>query len=430
MDHLHEWFHKGQTRRQVLKELGLLAGATFTLGACGPDNALRPSPTPPPPKGGPDAIEHVLVACQENRTFDEYYGHYAKAGTFGIPANYSLPDGKGGTVTPYHFSFPISPGIAHNWSDIHREWNHGAMDGFFTADGHDALGYYDGSDIAYYYALADAFTLCGNYFCSLLGPTLPNRLALFTGTAGGITSGKPQPGSLDWPTIVDLLDAQQITWKCYNLGTGLGSVPEVEFFNILPFFKRWQHDSRLFFKESDYFNDVSAGKLPQVTFLISDALISEHPPIDIHLGQSKMAQVINALIASPLWTRSAMFFTYDEGGGYFDHVAPPKVDAFGFGLRVPTLVVSPWAKRGYVSGQLYEHSSILKFIEKRFGLPTLASVNHQFDRSTPGQNNEAANGKTSGPPAPPHDGLAQIGDFSKAFDFTQDPHYQPKLPSV
>ena len=141
-----------------------------------------------------------------------------------------------------------------------------------------------------------------------------------------------------------------------------------------------------------------------------------------------MAKVINALIKSNLWTKSALFVTYDEGGGYFDHVPPPQLDAYGLGMRVPALVISPWAKRGYVSGQLYEHNSLLKFMERRFGLPTLASVNHQFDTATPGLNNDAAQGKAFGPPAPPRDGLSRLGDFYEAFDFTQNPDYYPTLP--
>jgi phospholipase C len=136
------------------------------------------------------------------------------------------------------------------------------------------------------------------------------------------------------------------------------------------------------------------------------------------MGQQKMSEVINDLMSSSSWKSSALFLTYDEGGGFFDHVAPPQVDAYGLGMRVPTLVVSPYARRGYVSGQLYEHSSILKFIERRFGLPTLASVNHQFDTSTPGTNNDAAHGKPKGPAEPPRDGLKHIGDFYEAFDFT------------
>ncbi len=290
-------------------------------------------------------------------------------------------------------------------------------------------------DLPYYYALADTFTLCGNYFCYQLGPTLPNRIALWASTSGGITTANRIPsGSLDFPIIVDLLDAHHVTWKCYNLGLALGSFPEVEFFNALPFFKRWEHDHRLRYTAADYYKDLNAGTLPQVSFMISDAFISEHPHIkptvNITSGQRTMAKVINGLIASPLWASSVLFLTYDEGGGYLDHVAPPQVDAYGMGFRVPMLVISPWAKRGCLSGQLYEHASILKFIERLFGLPTLASVNHLFDTSTPGKYNEAAKGKPTGPPAPPRDGLTQIGDFYEAFDFSQNPQYHPPLPSI
>ena len=208
----------------------------------------------------------------------------------------------------------------------------------------------------------------------------------------------------------------------------------MEFINALPLFKRWQHDHRLHYPATDFYNDVSSGTIPQVSFLITDAFISEHPhrhpSLNIQSGQKAMAKVINALMASRLWTNSLLFLTYDEGGGYFDHVAPPRVDAYGMGMRVPTLVISPWVKRGYVSGHLYEHSSILKFIERRFGLPTLASVNHQFDSSTPGMYNEAAGGNESGPPAPPRDHLSHTGDFYEVLDFSQDPDYHPSLPSV
>ena len=189
-------------------------------------------------------------------------------------------------------------------------------------------------------------------------------------------------------------------------------------------------DLRLIFDEDDYFTDLKNGKLLQVSFLITESLISEHPPADIHTGQDKMAEVINALIASSAWQRSAMFFTYDEGGGFFDHVAPPRLDAYGLGHRVPTLVISPYARRGYLSGQVYEHTSILKFIERRFGLPSLASINHQFDHATPGANNDAANGAPTGPAFPPRDANPRLGDFYEAFDFAQNPSYYPKLPEL
>src|SRR6266700_4980361 len=427
---LQEYFETPLSRRSALRQLGALAGVSLALNACNTPPSTNPvqGPTASGP-GSIDSIKHIVFACQENRTFDNYFGYYPKAGKFGVPAGYTQPDGKGGTATPYHFRLHDTRDIHHDWQTIHREWNNGKMDGFFTADGKSSLGYYNGSDIPYYYSLADSFTLCGNYFSYQLGPTLPNRIALWAGTTGGITQNQKLPrGSLDFPVIVDLLEDKKISWKCYNLGSTLGSTPEAEFFNALPFFKRWDKDPRLKFKGRDYYNDLNADTLPQVSFLISDAFTSEHPPLIVREGEIEMAKVINALIKSGLWTRSVLFLTYDEGGGYYDHVAPPQLDAYGLGIRVPTLVISPWAKRGYISGQLYEHNSLLKFVERRFGLPTLASVNHRFDSSTPAFNNDAAQGH-AGPPAPPRDGLAQLGDFYEAFDFTQDPNYYPKLPS-
>lgn len=379
--------------------------------------------------GDGSAITHVLIACQENRTFDTYFGYYPKAGTFGIPANYTQPDGSGGSVTPQHATQASTQDINHTWSAIHSEWNNGQMDGFMTTDGANAMIYYDGSDLPYYYALADAFTLCGNYFCSLLGPTAPNRLYLWSATSGGNTSNRISHGSLSWPIIIDLLDASNITWKCYNFGLGV-TTQTLEMFNTLIYFSKWHNDPRIMFTENDYYNDLQAGTLPQVSFMITEGQVSEHAPQSVLAGQQRIAKVINALIQSSSWTSSAFFLTYDEGGGFFDHVAPPQLDAYGPGVRVPMLVVSPYAKRGYVSGHLYEHSSVLKYLERRFGLSTLASVNHQFDTSTPGTNNSAANGGASGPAAAPRDALAQIGDFYEAFDFSQDPAYNPPLPAV
>ncbi|HZS79546.1 MAG TPA: alkaline phosphatase family protein [Ktedonobacteraceae bacterium] len=420
---VRRWFHTRQSRRKALRNLGILAGAGLTIDA----GVLAARKVAASSDANP--INHVLIACQENRTFDHYFGYYPHAGAFGVPANYSQPDGNGGTVTPHHFDFSITGDPSHTWQSIHSEWDRGKMDRFYTTDGDDALGYYDGSDLGYYYALAGAFTLCGKYFCSVLGPTVPNRTSLVAATCGGYTSDSISNGALDFPTIVDLLDQYKISWKCYNLGLGLGSTVSLEHFNPLTFFKRWQNDPRLFYTEDDYHADLDAGTLPQVSFLITEELISEHPPADIQMGQQKMADVIDKLIHSSAWQSSALFLTYDEGGGFFDHVPPPQFDAYGPGFRVPMTVVSPYAKRGYVSGQVYEHASILKFIERRFGLPSLASVNHDFDKSTPGANNDAANGKPTGPAAPPRDGLKQIGDFYEAFDFTQNPNYYPNLPT-
>lgn len=351
---VQQYFSHRQSRRRVLRQLGSLAGISLALSACGGTTPSGHTPVASGP-GSIDSIQHIVIACQENRTFDTYFGFYPKAGKFGIPHGYAQSDGKGGTVPPYHFQLHDTKDVAHDWLTIHREWDNGKMDGFYLANGKSALGYYDRSDLPFYYALADSFTLCGNYFCNQLGPTLPNRIALWAGTTGGITQNHKLPrGSLDFPTIIDLLEDHHISWKIYNLGLlGLGSTPEVEFINAMPFFKRWYQDKRLSYGEVDYFTDLKAGALPQVTFLITSAFSSEHPPLDIVVGEKKMASAINGLINSRLWTRSAFFLTYDEGGGYFDHVPPPQLDAYGPGMRVPTFVISPWAKRGYLSGHFF-----------------------------------------------------------------------------
>lgn len=418
-----------QSRRTALRNLSVLAGAGLTLGGYGvarlmtasADSARQAASVP---------IDHIVIACQENRSFDTYFGYYPRAGSFGVPQGYTQPDGRGGSVRPHHFLFPFSGNPSHTWQSIHQQWDHAKMDGFYIRGGRTALGYYTGADLSYYFALADHFTLCGRYFCSVLGPTVPNRLALWTGTTGGVTTDTLSEGSLDYPTIVDVLEAHGISWKCYNLGTIPGTSGDQEHFNPLVFFRRWVRDARLKPGEDEYYADLDAGRLPQVSFLITEALFSEHPPADLQAGQHKMSQVINALIASRAWQRAAFFLTYDEGGGFFDHIAPPQLDAYGPGVRVPTLVISPYARRGYLSGHLYEHASILKFIERRFGLPTLASVNHRFDRSTPGANNDAAGGRSTGPAFPPRDGYAAPGDLFETFDFSQNPAYYPPLPAL
>jgi phospholipase C len=143
---------------------------------------------------------------------------------------------------------------------------------------------------------------------------------------------------------------------------------------------------------------------------------AEHPGYSMKTGIAYQQEFITALQGSPYWSSSAYFLTYDEGGGFFDHVVPPKFDAYGAGVRVPTWVISPYAKPGNLQTTLYEHTSILKFIEYVFALPTLASVNHQFDKETPGTNNDAAHGRPTGPPAPPRDGLSSTGTMRECFN--------------
>jgi phospholipase C len=293
------------------------------------------------------------------------------------------------------------------------------MDGFYVDSGDIAIGYYTAQELPFYYSLFDSAGLCANYFCSLLGPTWPNRFYLMSGTSGGITNnGFWGYGIFDsgrWPIILDLLDDAGVTWKIYNLG-GIDDVPSGETDNVAVFWTRWAHDPRTTASQQDYVDDCSAGRLPQVSWLIPSYTngLDEHPPADIAVGMNLQRDMIAALRSSPQWSRSAFLLTYDEHGGFFDHVAPPGVDAYGLGVRVPLWVVSPLARRGVVTSRRpAEHSSTLKLIERMYDLPPLASRNHTFDRSTP----TGAGHNTGGAPAPPRDGLDSISDLYDLFDF-------------
>jgi phospholipase C len=366
-------------------------------------------------------INHIIVSMQENRSFDHYFGFAPWIGGFGPGPGYSQPDGNGGTVAPFHFDSLATPDIPHDWDSVHAQWDGGAMDGFYTTDGIAGMGYYTAADLPFYYSLFDEFTLCGNYFCSLLGPTWPNRFYLMAGTSGGITTnGLWGYGIFDYPIILDLLDAAGITWKIYNMSWD--SVPFGNTDNVAVFWKRWAHDQRTRGSKGGYLNDLRLGRLPQVSFIIPSFArgLDEHPPADVSIGMGIQEELITALRESSAWDSSAYLLTYDEHGGYFDHVAPPQVDAFGLGVRVPTWVISPWAKAAHIESKVYDATSILKFIERVFGLPTLASVNHLFDTRTPGGSDyQAAGGAAFGPPAPPRDGLPKsvIGDLFDCFTF-------------
>jgi phospholipase C len=372
-------------------------------------------------------IKHVIVCSQENRSFDHYYGNASFVGSYGTPAGYSQKDKNGNPVLPFHFTTFSTPDVGHSWSAVHQEWNNGNMDGFVIADGKNAMGYYSADrDLPYYASLFKDSTLCVNYFCSVLGPTYPNRFYLVGGTSGGITTnGVYGYGKLDWPIILDLLDAAKVSWKVYNVNTFSDDrVNAGESDNVFVFFKKWQKAKRARASKQDYLNDLKNGTLPHVSFIIDSYTknYDEHPGFntDLRRGMGIQRQLIDALRNSRYWKKSkdvAYILTYDEHGGFFDHVAPPKLDAFGAGMRVPTWVISPYAKKQHLEPTTYEHGSILKFIETLFGLPTLASKNSKFNSSTPTGTNYQAGGK----PAPPRDRLSTIGNLTECFDFTTAP---------
>ena len=359
-------------------------------------------------------IQHIIIDLQENRSFDHYYGFAPFAGAFGVPAGYTQPDGSGSSVAPYHFTSLSTPDIGHSWTATHREWNGGAMDGFFTTDGINAMGFYTAQDLPFYYSLHDTSTLCVNYFCSLLGPTWPNRFYTAAGTSGGITTnGIWGYGVFDYPIILDLLDAANVSWKVYNVG--MDSVPFGNTDNVFVFWKRFANDQRAHRPKQEFFQDLKQDTLPNVSWIIPSFARGwdEHPPADVSVGMGIVQELVDGLRNSSSFASSAYIHTYDEAGGYFDHVAPPQVDAYGLGIRVPTWIISPFAKPGHLEPTVYEHTSTLKFIEAVFNLPTLASANHMFDAGTP----TGGNYQAGGAPAPPRDNLASIGSLMECFAF-------------
>ena len=408
-------------RREFLKAAGMLglAAAAWPIAACGGNGLAQASPVPSPSPSPKDLIKHVIVAVHENRSFDHYYGFAPFIGQYGVPAGYSQPNGKGGSVTPQRLTSLTTKDIGHSWTEMHAEHHGGAMDGFFTTDGAGALGYYTGADLPFYYDLFKTSTLCVNYFASVMGPTYPNRFYLAAGTSGGITTnGVYGYGVFDYPIILDLLEDAGVSWKVYN--TALDNVGFGQSDNVFVFWKRWARDPRCVAVMADYLQDLKLGQLPQVSFIVSSFSnkSDEHPPADVSVGMGLQRELITALQQSSAWASAAYIFTYDESGGFFDHVAPPKFDAFGPGFRVPAWIISPFARPRHLEPTLYEHTSTLKFIETVFKLPTLASMNHQFDASTPGYpHNEAAAKNPLGPPAPPRDGLGEIGNLLECFNF-------------
>ncbi len=371
-------------------------------------------------------IRHIIVSMQENRSFDHYYGFapQVQVAGFGPEPGYTQPDALGDGQRPFRLEALKSADPPHHWNPVHRQFNDGRMDGFFTTaqddngDGKQAMPYYTARELPFYYSLFENSALCANYFSSVLGPTLPNRFYLMSGTSGGITNNERRGyGVFDsdaWPMILDLLDAAGVTWKMYTVG--IDDVVTGDSNNVAVFWTRWAYDPRTLGTRQDYLDDLARGRLPQVSWILPSNLMGfdEHPAADVRRGMTRQEELITALRRSDAWPHSAFLLNYDEHGGFFDHVSPPQVDAYGLGIRVPLWVVSPYARRGVVTSRRpADHVSTLKFIERTFDLPTLASMNRQFDDATPtGDDYEAA-----GPPAPPRDGNDRLSDLYDLFRF-------------
>jgi phospholipase C len=333
-------------------------------------------------------IEHILVVMMENHSFDNYLGMLGRGDGLhrdrkGRPTN-TNPDGTGNLIRSFRMpsTCQLSAVPRQDWVSSHTSLQ-GANQGFVKACSPVAMGYWTGDDIPFYYGLAKAFPVCDRWFGSCLAQTYPNRRFLIAGTAAGIvnttidsiTKAEAPPNG----SIFERLDAHGITWRNY-----FTDVPGVA---ILP--KLLQDGADNIVKVDQYFTDAAAGTLPG--FAIIDPNFdhgSEENSADIRPGEEFVSRVINAAMQGPAWEKTLIIWCYDEHGGYYDHVVPPKAikpddippsldpslvgDGYGrYGFRVPAVIVSPYARKKYVSHVVHDHTSILKLVETKWNLPAL-----------------------------------------------------------
>ena len=316
-------------------------------------------------------IQHVIVIVQENHTFDNYFGTYP--GANGLPPGVALPAEPNGTasVKPFPLNRDVPPrDVCHSWGCAHAEFDGGKMDGFvFTAGSVTTMGYFDYHQIPYYWDYASQYVLMDNYFSSVAGPSLPNHLYLVAGQSGGIVTNDHDT-TLSFPSIFDELQSSGVSWRYYAQQYASG-------WNPLPVFKSFVANPSLMKGIGDtsaLASDIVAGKLPSVIYVMpQDERVSEHSPQNVTAGQDWVVGLVDQIMQSQFWRSSAVFITWDDYGGWYDHVPPPQVDKYGYGFRVPCLIISPYAKQGFIDPTLADHSSILKFIETVFNLRPLAA---------------------------------------------------------
>lgn len=357
-----------------------------------PAQAAAPQPAGEAPTTTP--IKHLIVIMQENHTFDNYFGTYP--GADGLPANTQMPinpnDPSAGFVTPFHIgSYPIQD-LSHSSATFTAQYNDGQMNGFVSAlnqrkqNGKLAMGYYDGTDLPYYWNMADNYVLFDRLFSSARDGSFANHMYWVAAAPPATDNVRLSANAYDnFPTIFDRLEAQGISWKFYvqnydptityrNLSAGGNRASQVVWVPLLNIDRFLDNPSlsKHIVDLSEYYTDLKNGTLPAVAY-IAPSGASEHPPGSLSSGQRFIKTLVQELMRSPYWTNSAFMLMYDDWGGWYDHVVPPQVDAYGYGLRVPGLLVSAYAKKGYIDNTELDFTSILKFIEQNWGVKPLTS---------------------------------------------------------
>ena len=414
---------------------------------------------PPPKLIGIHKIQHVVVIMQENRSFDEYFGTYP--GADGIPPGTCLPDPQnGGCVQPFHDPADLNTGGPHGLKNAEADINGGKMDGFVAQAsfgqngcgnptnpacgggplvGRNVMGYKTAGDIPNYWAYARNFVLQDRMFEPAHSWSLPAHQYMVSGWAAKCSkpsdpstcysrlrgNSNTDPGvnpDWGWTDLTYLLHKHRVSWRYYVAeGTqpdcdddAMACAPKPQntstpdAWNPLPDFVTVHQDGEVgnIRLVRDFFAAARSGHLPAVSWVVPNGHYSEHPPALVSDGQFWVTSLINAIMRSPNWKNTAIFLAWDDWGGFYDHVVPPVVDENGYGLRVPGLVISPFAKRGYIDHQTLSFDAYLKFIEDDF------------------LSGERIDPRTDGRPDPRptvRERVAVLGDLRKDFDFSQKP---------
>ncbi|WP_175718916.1 phosphocholine-specific phospholipase C [Burkholderia anthina] len=433
------------SRRDFLKFSAGLAGATAATALLPESIRKALAIEPNTVTGTIQDVEHIVVFMQENRSFDHYLGHLSGVRGYNDRFPVTLPNGKpvwfqprqedpASVIAPFRYD-TTDPGVnaqcigglPHTWATTHGAIDNGRADQWAVQKSNMTMGYHVRDDIPFHYALADAFTVCDNYFCSIPGNTHPNRMYLMTGMVDPLGTGggplldntdyidnpfdKIQLPPFSWTTYPERLEKAGISWQIYQQGTGFDNFTGNYGTNMLACFSNFVNapagsslQTRGMSTRSitQLKADVQANALPQVSWLLPPAAYSEHPKFTPLYGAYYLSTILDALTSNPeVWSKTVLLVMYDENDGFFDHVVPPSaptlpgsgmstVDVslerhdhvtstqtgtytadnlpYGLGPRVPMFVVSPWSKGGFVCSQVFDHTSVLQFIEKRFGV--------------------------------------------------------------
>ena len=457
-----------KSRRDFLRSAAKSAGAAAGISMLPP--SIRKALAIPANRatGTIKDVQHVVILMQENRSFDHYFGSLKGVRGFNDPRPVRLPNGKpvwyqppaivhtsryharglshnATHVLPFYLNpqatTEFSPGTDHGWSSGHLAWNHGKHDQWVNQKQDVVtMGYLKRKDVSFHYALADAFTICDSYHCSIHANTAPNRIYLWSGTIDprNVYGKKPNGPGMDerahtngytWTTYPERLEENHISWKLYQGGSGEPGTPTDNYTdNSLEFFAQYQvqegasatgplvtkgvSDHTLV----EFREDIVNNRLSQVSWIVAPYKYSEHPEACPSDGAYYINRVLEALTSNPeVWSKTVLFLNYDENDGQFDHIVPPMPPAtnqpnaqgmvskdlveslgdefldldkhpdnkhplipnadpgglqpIGLGPRVPMLIISPWTTGGWVCSQVFDHTSVLRFLEARFDIP-------------------------------------------------------------